>query len=204
MNRRLFLASSVAGVTVSLSGRGATDLTDHRFAELTHPIRWMSPQEAPSVVEIFWYGCQHCYAFEMALRRSSPDQPVWRDRLVRMPAMFDIAKMHAAAFFSAWELGVFEEFHWAFFRAIHEQGRSMRSDQEIARFFAALGIDRQRFSTVWSSSVVRLKLEQAQAISRQAKVEFVPWLVVNGRFVCSPRSAGGNEALLLLVDELLS
>src|SRR5215831_11502661 len=69
------------------------------------------------VAVVFWYGCPHCLAFEPVLEqwRRSVGVPI---KLVRIPAMFPLARLHAQAFFTAEAVGKINEMHDAFFTEI--------------------------------------------------------------------------------------
>ena len=72
------------------------------------------------VVELFWYGCPHCYYFEPQVKqwlKTMPDNVEFR----RVPAVFnDVWAVHARAYYTAETLGVADKMHDPMFVAYHE------------------------------------------------------------------------------------
>lgn len=66
MDRRQILqaaAVAAAAQALSLGAVGAADKTEGGFQEVKTPIPRTLPGKI-EVVEFFWYGCGHCFAFE--------------------------------------------------------------------------------------------------------------------------------------------
>ena len=71
------------------------------------------------VVELFWYGCPHCYRLEPVIGnwlKNKPDDV----EFVRMPAIVGPPwELLAKAYYTAVFLGVMDTMHYALFDAIH-------------------------------------------------------------------------------------
>lgn len=156
------------------------------------------------VIEVFWYGCHHCFAFEPSISkwlRSKPDNVVFR----RVPGIFARSWVaHARAFFTAELLGVLDEIHTPLFEAIHEQRRKIGDEDSLARFFAEHGIPDEDFREAYNSFSVDTKTRQAMTASKDYGITGVPSMIVNGRFRSSARLAGSFKDLLKVVDELVA
>ncbi|MDH3563875.1 MAG: thiol:disulfide interchange protein DsbA/DsbL, partial [Gammaproteobacteria bacterium] len=57
---------------------------------------------------------------------------------------------------------------------------------------------------VFNSFGVRLKLERAKQLNQDLNISSVPSLVVDGKYLTSAAMAGGEEAMLKLLDHLIS
>ncbi len=165
------------------------------------------PTEDPNrveVIEFFWYGCPHCYRFDPYLeawRKKQPPEVLFK----RQPVIFGPHwAPQARAYFTAEVLGVVDKIHRDFFDAMHRQKKRMAEEAELARFFAAHGVDEQTFKNAFHSFAVEVKMRQAEAIAPEYGITGVPSLVVNGKYLITARSAGGFEGMIRTLDELVA
>ena len=156
------------------------------------------------VVEIFWYGCHHCYAFEPHIEewlKSKPENVVFR----RVPGIFAQNWVpHARAFYVAETLGVMDKVHTALFEAIHGLGRKINDEDALARFFAEHGVAESDFREAYNSFSVDTKTRQAMTASKDYGITGVPSMIVNGRFRTSARLTGTYAEMLKVVDTLVA
>jgi thiol:disulfide interchange protein DsbA len=187
---------------------GESRPTSERFELGSNYVR-LSPTQPTSssptqveVAEVFWYGCPHCYRFDAYLKRWNADKPTYI-HFLRIPAVWNpVLRLHARAFYTAEALGKGDAMHDAFFQEIHENGNPLDSEDKLAEFFARFGVDAQTFQETFDSYAVQEKLQQADELNRRYRIESVPSLVVNGKYVTSGGMVGSYEELLELVDEL--
>ena len=154
------------------------------------------------VVELFWYGCPHCFDFE-------PHLESWKENIPehisfkRMPAVLNRGWIsHARAFYALETMGELDRIHPLFFEAIHSQGRRLRDKESMARFLLQHGIDEEKFKSAYDSMYVETKIKRSEQIVRQYGVSSVPQVVINGKYRTSASDAGGYENLLHLVNML--
>ena len=155
------------------------------------------------VVEIFWYGCPHCYEFE-------PKVQAWKPGLADdvqfeyLPApMNDVWALHARVYYTAEKLGVLDEVHQAFYDAIHDQGRQLRSESAILRFINQRGLDADEFRETMRSDAIRRRIVEATEAVQDYGVGGVPTLVINGEAIVSASMAGGHDEMLEVADYLI-
>lgn len=155
------------------------------------------------VVEVFWYGCHHCFTFEPHIAKwlkSKPDNVVFR----RVPGVFASNWVpHARAFYTAEILNVTDKIHAPLFDAIHEQKQKIGDEDSLARFFVAHGVPEKDFREAYNSFSVDTKTRQATVASKEYAITGVPAMIVNGRFRTSARLAGTYEELLKVIDFLV-
>jgi thiol:disulfide interchange protein DsbA len=160
------------------------------------------------VVEMFWYGCPHCFAFEPDLKEwlaKKPDNVVF----YRIPAIFnDSWALHARAFYTAITLGLFDngktEFHEAFFNEIHKNNKRLNNKKEIQSFFARFGVAEEDFNNAFDSFAVNTKVSRAAELSKRYKLDGVPTLVVNGKYRTDGPMAGGRNGMIKMLDFLIN
>lgn len=155
------------------------------------------------VVEVFWYGCHHCYSFEPDIKKwlkSKPDNVEFR----RVPGVFARNWIpHARAYYTAEILGVTDAIHTPLFEAIHDEGKRIGDEDSLARFFAEHGVAEADFREAYNSFSVDTKTRQALVASKEYGISGVPSVIVNGRYRTSARLAGTYENLLKIVDALV-
>lgn len=153
------------------------------------------------VTEFFWYGCPHCYRFAPLIedwKESKPDDVAFR----HIPAVLsDRWALHGRAFFAAQALGVVDEFHWPMFRAMHEDGKRMRSEEEIGEFVDSLGLDGEEFVGAMNSLGVDTRMRRARDLQQTYGVSGTPSVVIDGRYITSGSQAGSFDRMIEVIDE---
>ena len=155
------------------------------------------------VVEVFWYGCAHCFRFEPLIEdweaKLAPDVD-----FVRFPGMWnELMKVHAQAFFTAEALGKLKELHTPIFNAINIDGNRLQNEQQLSAFFAKYGVSPEDFSKTFNSFSVKTKVNQAQAKMRDYQVRSTPNMVVNGKYLISTGDAVRTQQEMLEVVDFL-
>ena len=155
------------------------------------------------VVELFWYGCSHCFHFEPQISEWLKKKPA-DVNFRRLPAVFDPRWVpHARAYFAAEALGVLEKFHSPLFKAIHEEEKKIFDDESLIRFAASLGIDDAAFKDAFTGFAVDGKVKQAMQYTRGSGITGVPSIIVNGKYRTGAQLAGGQDKVLKVVDFLV-
>ena len=172
------------------------------YAGISPPVSTEVADGKVEVVELFWYGCPHCFAFEPTIEKwleTKPDYVEFR----RVPAIFARNwEIHARAYYALEQLGALDKGHSALFEALHRKKKKLGTEDELAKFFAGLGIDESAFRTAYNSFDVDSKTRKAAKATRQYGVTGVPAVIVNGKYRSSAQKTGTYENLLKLVDFL--
>jgi thiol:disulfide interchange protein DsbA len=168
------------------------------------------PQQRPDaskveVIELFWYGCPHCYELEPFLSRWAAARPPDVD-FVQMPAVFSnnrLWMLHAQAFYAAEVLGVRERLHAAMFQALHVSKRPLDTKERLRTFFKENGVAEADFERVWDSFAVQTRVRQAVVLTERFGIDGVPAIVVNRKYRTSGSLTGTYANLLKVVDSLI-
>lgn len=161
------------------------------------------------VVEVFWYGCPHCYALDPYLESWLKSKPGYID-FVRVPIMWgDIHRSHARLFYTLQALGKLDELHTQVFDEIHQhndplyvQGDPKATFQAQLKFAVAHGVSASAFTNAYNSFGVQTNLQRADDIDRRYKVDSVPTIVIDGKYQADVGTAGGDEKLIQLINDL--
>ncbi len=171
--------------------------------ELITPPQPTSTGKKIEVVELFWYGCPHCYQFEPYVNRWLKKLPE-NAEFVRMPGIFRPSwSLFARAYYTSIVLGVFDKTHSAIFEATHELKRPLTSEAQLAEFFAEQGVKKEDFSKVFRSFAVESKVRRATDMSRRYGVKGVPAMIVNGKYRTGAGMTGSHANTIKVVNFLI-
>jgi thiol:disulfide interchange protein DsbA len=156
------------------------------------------------VIEFFWYGCPHCFAFEPALNawvKKLPADVVFR----RVPGQFaPIWIQHAKLFYALEAIGEEERVHKQVFDAIHVQRQSLDSDQAQIDWAVKNGVDKTKITDALKSFGVAGKLKRAAQVVTNYGIDGVPALAINGKYITAPSMARGETKALATADYLIN
>ena len=184
---------------------GEQYIAGQHYAVLETPVATAAPESVVEVVEVFSYMCIHCYTFDPMLSNWHKAQDATVD-FVRLPAVFNPAwQLLAQAYYTAQSLGVEAEMHEPLFRAVHVERLDLRDEDAMARLFQRHGgVDADTFKKVFRAFSVKSRVMQSRGKSRSYGITGVPTMIVNGKYRVDGESAGGNEAMLKVVDFLVA
>ncbi|HEY8037819.1 MAG TPA: thiol:disulfide interchange protein DsbA/DsbL [Methylobacter sp.] len=155
------------------------------------------------VIEFFWYGCPHCYSFEPLLENWVKNLPK-NVEFIRQPAVFsDLWGKHAKAYFTAEALGVVDKTHADFFDAIQNKKQNLETEDQLAKFFVAHGVNETEFHNAYNSFLVDSKMRQATAMAGRYGVTGVPAIIINGKYKTNGPLAGSQEKMIEVIDQLI-
>jgi thiol:disulfide interchange protein DsbA len=206
IDRRRFIGSLIGGGALLAAGASLArePVAGRDYRALVPRVPTGLPDGRIQVVEVFWYGCPHCFSFEPlvnAWKKTLPEHVEFS----HLPAPFnDTWARHARVYFAASALDVLDQVHQAFFEALHVQGRNLTSESAILRFIDQLGLDADTFGATMRSVEVSEQVADASLLVQAFQVEGVPSMVVDGRAVISAGMTGSHEAMLEVVDRLIA
>lgn len=166
------------------------------------------------VTEFFGYFCPHCNALEPTLEDWIAKQGD-KISVKRVPVDFAIDPANPnqpqpkspylpqkKLYYTLEAMGKLPEMHKKVFNAIHVQRQRLDKDDAIIDFAVKQGLDKAKFLDVYNSFAVQTKVTRAAQLQNAYKVDGVPMLVIDGRYVTSPSivgatpGAGDNEPAL--------
>jgi len=202
----LFAALMLAGAPLLLHGADYSEGFEYKNIIPPQPT---SSTDKIEVVEMFWYGCPHCYKFEPALEKWLENKPA-NVKFVRIPAVFRKSwQIHARAYYVAEALGVQDKIHHALFEALHKQKELINTPKALKAFFKKHGVKESDFDRTFKSFVVQSKLQRAISLGQRYGARGVPTMIVNGKYRTSTKMASLGEVspnhdnMLKVVDHLV-
>ena len=205
MKRRQFsttlLGAGAAALVLPNAAIAQGDPVEGRhYVRLSQPVPVYAPAGKLEVIEFFWYGCPHCFAFEPLIE-------AWAKRLPadvqfrQLPFAFIGPVEHQKLFYALEEIGQREAMQRKLFNAIHVDRKQLNTEADITNFVVANGVDRAKFADAFKSFGVNSKLARGKTLSNAYKVDSVPTVGIHGRYFTSAALAGrlararGNSCL---------
>ena len=201
MLKTLMVALAGLGLSAAVSAQELVE--GQHYTLLESPVATQVDEDQIEVTEAFWFGCPHCYRLQTPVNEwyETLDDDV---SIVKMPAtMGGDWNTHATAFYAAQSLGSEEELHQDFFDAIHQDDRSLTDADDIAEFFSGYGVSEKEAKQALTAFSVRSEVNKANSRMREMRLMGVPALIVDGRYVVSPQSAGSLENMPQIADALI-
>lgn len=159
------------------------------------------------VTEFFWYRCPHCFSLEPVLEPWVKKLP--RDaQFKRVPAIFNNEwALDGRIFYTLEAIGEVERVHSKLFDAIHNGGGVRLKGEAyvkwIAEWLRKNGVDMAKYDAAYRSFSVDTKLKRAAQMTQAYKIDGVPAIAVQGRWVATAAMSGERNAMLRVSDFLI-
>ncbi len=190
---------SLASFLAMAQGRPIEEGFDYRSLPVAQAIEQKGKVE---VLEFFWYGCPHCHDFE-------PELSAWikkqnKDVVVRkVPVAFrDDLLIHSQLFYALESLGR-SDLHAKVMDAMHVSKKKLLSESEITDWVGSQGVDVQAFLKAFKSFTVTSKARSGNQIAQAYRIDGVPTVAIQGKYITSPSIAGGSKARAIQVMDYL-
>jgi len=208
MNRRDFSSALLA------SGAGASLLLATGAVRAQAPVEGrdyslIQPPQPPAnatkieVCEFFSYACPHCNTFEPVVGpwgRSLPADVAFR----RVPVTFLFnAENFQRTYYALESMGLVEQMQSKVFAAVHVEKQRLDKPEDIAALVAKNGGDSAKFLAAFKSFSVATAVTRAKKLQADYKIEAVPALTIQGRYLTSPSQANGAPQSLAVADALI-
>jgi thiol:disulfide interchange protein DsbA len=173
------------------------------FTMLTTAQGTSSAPDVIEVAEVFWYGCPHCFNFDPYLKKWAPELPD-DVRFIRLPVMWNPTnQIHARIFYTAEALNKLDVMHDAVFKEMHANRKPLTSENDIRNFFSRFDVSEEEFNNTFRSFGVESKLKRAKNLTQRYRVQSVPLLVINGKYLTTGPGVKNFDDMLAVAEELI-
>jgi protein dithiol oxidoreductase (disulfide-forming) len=181
-SRSTLLALIFVALSLPLHAAGLVEGTDYRT--LDPPQHSDSPPGKIEVLEFFSWGCPHCNEFNPLITKwaeNAPKDIVFKRVATGMgrTAWTNLAK----AYYALESLGAADRLNAPMFHAIHEEHQPLFDEGAITAWVGKHGVDEAKFRTAFDSFGVNTRLNQAEQMVENYKIEGVPSLAVGGKYI---------------------
>jgi thiol:disulfide interchange protein DsbA len=169
--------------------------------ELLTPPQATSTQDKVEVIEFFSYACPHCYELQPRVVKWAAELPA-NATFVRVPVSFGRREWGqlSRAYYALEATGDLARLDDALFEAIHKQRRPLFSLDQLAAWAAENGVDAGKFRAAFDSPGVSARAMRAEQLSRDYKVNGVPSLIVDGKYIAKGPT---HEDMLKIARQLV-
>lgn len=192
----------IALLVTSLNVRAASWEQGVHYFELPNP-QPVQTGDKIEVLELFWYGCPHCYALEPFIENWVQNKPKQAEYIL-MPGIFrKDTQFHARAFYTFETLGITDKVHRDIYDEIHQRENRIYNLSGLLEFAAKHGVEQNEFKKAFNSFAVDANVRNARLMFRKYEATGVPTIIVDGRYRITVASARGYEQLLDLINFLV-
>ncbi len=156
------------------------------------------------VLEFFWYGCPHCYSFEPYVnswKKTKPENVTF----ARVPAIFRPDwEIQARTYYALSNMGLIETVHGKIFDEVHKNKKHLNTLESMTAFVEKSGVDRKKFLEEYNSFGVDGLVRKAKKKQSEYRIQGVPGIVVNGKYLVSGSMAGSYDNMVKIIDHLIA
>ena len=201
---RLGRTAAIVLMLAGLFGLGSAQAQQgYRVLETPQPTD--APAGTVEVREFFSYGCPHCADFEPRLSEWTSEMGE-RVEVVHTPVTFgrESWAVLARAYYAAQALDILDQTHAALFEAIHDDGRSFSSNEDVAAFYASVAdVTEADVLAAMNSFAVNTQLNRGERLVNAYRVPGTPAMGVAGKYLIDVRAAGGQRGMLDVAESLV-
>lgn len=179
------------------------------FAQETYRlIDPVQPTDDPSRIEVikfFHYGCPHCADLAPLLHEWDTKARGDDVYLLHSPVVWNNDQLRGLAtlYFAMHVSGEDATLHPQIFAAVQQARLPLHTEAGVEAWIQDKVKDPAAFMDAYRSFGVRSMVQRADQQSRSMRVNGVPTLVVNGKYLTSSAMAGGHEAAIVQIEELI-
>jgi len=185
--RALRFALIAASLVASTAFASPTDPKNGvEYVTLAQPQPVQQVGKKVEVIEFFMYHCPHCNRLEPSFEQWVKKQG---DNIVlkRIPLPAQGANDPEAHLYLTLEaMGRLGDMHQKVFNAVHVQHLRLFDDKSIIDWVAKNGVDQKAFLNAWNSFGVMTKLHRLPQLVNDYKIDGVPAVVIDGKYMTSP------------------
>ena len=190
--KHMLAAMSLVAVaaTVHASPQAPANGTDYKTLDKAQTTD--APTGKVEVTEFFWYSCPHCFALDPSLIEWVKKQGN-AISFKRVPVAFRPSFVPQQKLYYTLEaMGRLGDLHPKVFHAIHVERKPLDTDAAITDYMVSQGMDKAKFLEVYNSFGVQTKVKRASQLQEAYKIDGVPTLAIDGRYLTSPSIVGAN------------
>lgn len=177
-------------------------LSESNYSVIANPLTTTSGDKV-EVMELFWFGCGHCFALEPKVKDWLKNKPA-NASFKKVPAIFSARwEFHAKAYYTMEALGVLADAEDAFFNRIHVARKPINDLSALVGFLADFDIEEKQVVDAFNSFAVDSNIRNAKLITQKSTARGVPAIIVDGKYLTGAQLAGGTDRIFPVVNQLV-
>ena len=200
-----FLGKAFALLVLSIFFISSAQARDYKEG-LDYEIRATNKTVEPEIREFFSFFCSHCFAMEKPFSQMAEFFKGKAKFLVNPVGLIggDVGVESQKAYAVAINLEIEDELKEELFNRIHVKQDIPEDHDYFAELFESLGVPSEKYEQIYNSFVTQAKVAEYDRHTKEMKIDAVPEIVVNGKYLVKTDNLESIEDYESIVSYLLT
>lgn len=200
-----FLGKAFALLVLSIFFISSAQARDYKEG-LDYEIRATNKTVEPEIREFFSFFCSHCFAMEKPFSQMAEFFKGKAKFIVNPVGLIggDVGVESQKAYAVAINLEIEDELKEELFNRIHVKQDIPEDHDYFAELFESLGVPSEKYEQIYNSFVTQAKVAEYDRHTKEMKIDAVPEIVVNGKYLVKTNNLESIEDYEAIVSYLLT
>ncbi len=200
-----FLGKAFALLVLSIFFISSAQARDYKEG-LDYEIRATNKTVDPEIREFFSFFCSHCFAMEKPFSQMAEFFKGKAKFIVNPVGLIggDVGVESQKAYAVAINLEIEDELKEELFNRIHVKQDIPEDHDYFAELFESLGVPSEKYEQIYNSFVTQAKVAEYDRHTKEMKIDAVPEIVVNGKYLVKTDNLESIEDYESIVSYLLT
>lgn len=200
-----FLGKAFALLVLSIFFISSAQARDYKEG-LDYEIRATNKTVDPEIREFFSFFCSHCFAMEKPFSQMAEFFKGKAKFIVNPVGLIggDVGVESQKAYAVAINLEIEDELKEELFNRIHVKQDIPEDHDYFAELFESLGVPSEKYEQIYKSFVTQAKVAEYDRHTKEMKIDAVPEIVVNGKYLVKTDNLESIEDYESIVSYLLT
>lgn len=200
-----FLGKAFALLVLSIFFISSAQARDYKEG-LDYEIRATNKTVEPEIREFFSFFCSHCFAMEKPFSQMAEFFKGKAKFIVNPVGLIggDVGVESQKAYAVAINLEIEDELKEELFNRIHVKQDIPEDHDYFAELFESLGVPSEKYEQIYNSFVTQAKVAEYDRHTKEMKIDAVPEIVVNGKYLVKTDNLESIEDYEAIVSYLLT
>lgn len=200
-----FLGKAFALLVLSIFFISSAQACDYKEG-LDYEIRATNKTVEPEIREFFSFFCSHCFAMEKPFSQMAEFFKGKAKFIVNPVGLIggDVGVESQKAYAVAINLEIEDELKEELFNRIHVKQDIPEDHDYFAELFESLGVPSEKYEQIYNSFVTQAKVAEYDRHTKEMKIDAVPEIVVNGKYLVKTDNLESIEDYESIVSYLLT
>ncbi len=200
-----FLGKAFALLVLSIFFISSAQARDYKEG-LDYEIRATNKTVEPEIREFFSFFCSHCFVMEKPFSQMAEFFKGKAKFIVNPVGLIggDVGVESQKAYAVAINLEIEDELKEELFNRIHVKQDIPEDHDYFAELFESLGVPSEKYEQIYNSFVTQAKVAEYDRHTKEMKIDAVPEIVVNGKYLVKTDNLESIEDYESIVSYLLT
>ena len=200
-----FLGKAFTLLVLSIFFISSAQARDYKEGQ-DYEIRATNKTVEPEIREVFSFFCSHCFAMEKPFSQMAEFFKGKAKFIVNPVGLIggDVGVESQKAYAVAINLEIENELKEELFNRIHVKQDIPEDHDYFVELFESLGVPSEKYEQIYNSFVTQAKVAEYDRHTKEMKIDAVPEIVVNGKYLVKTDNLESIEDYEALVAYLLT